>query len=174
MTETTKIRFQDLSDDQKFSITDRLSYDGTDAKTEQLILQTVAQLPKEIQEFALNQCCFISVGKTVCGSVFPGRLSYHPMLNSPEGIQWAIQNDKIKDFLQSPLWVVALAENYMDSMSEADSESIIAHEIAHAWLRHDRFDLDCPHDSEKQACLLTKEWGFDGIGTDVSIQQPDD
>lgn len=59
-------------------------------------------------------------------------------------------------------WIIVLTEE----LPTNDAHGIIAHEIAHAWLRHDRF-ADHPEDCETKAANLTREWGFTGKGADA-------
>ena len=46
-----------------------------------------------------------------------------------------------------------------------DIESIVAHEIAHAWFKHER-PGPLPPDCEIQAANQTRDWGFRGLGAD--------
>ena len=60
-------------------------------------------------------------------------------------------------------WLITLPEGLVD-------ESVIIHEIAHAWLGH-AYDLHrgewrvCPRE-EQAACDLTRQWGFAGSGSE--------
>ena len=58
-------------------------------------------------------------------------------------------------------WLITLGEGYVD-------ESLIIHEIAHAWLGHEydpqRGELQVTQRDEEAACDLTERWGFDGGG----------
>ena len=56
----------------------------------------------------------------------------------------------------------------VNQQGSGDAPSIVAHEIAHAWLRHDRLSLDVTSECEGEAAALTLEWGFDGLGTDIA------
>ena len=60
------------------------------------------------------------------------------------------------------MWLILLHEKL-----PVDEEcSIIAHEIAHAWLGHDKLSLNFPPSSEVDAAILTGSWGFTGRGAD--------
>jgi len=59
------------------------------------------------------------------------------------------------------MWIILINENLPDQ----EMLTAIAHEIAHAWLRHDRY-ADFPDDGEGQAALKAYEWGFRGNGAD--------
>lgn len=62
-------------------------------------------------------------------------------------------------------WLITLAENLTD-------ESIIAHEIAHAFLDHkggsELVEIEEAMKEETEVCSLAKQWGFSGSGTKVS------
>ena len=47
-----------------------------------------------------------------------------------------------------------------------DLETIIAHEVAHAYLGHSLDDPLSDEETEMQARELTREWGFTGKGAD--------
>jgi hypothetical protein len=53
-------------------------------------------------------------------------------------------------------WIVLLDER----TPEDDMLGVVAHEIAHAWLGHDRCTPDgCPKDCEVQTANLVAQWG---------------
>lgn len=126
-------------------VNDRLRYYGEDANTHRLLVRTIVRLPEEVAEFALERCRFVSVGGADHGLVLPGRVATD-------------LEDRSTD-----MWLVVLRDNARAD----DAESIIAHEIAHAWRRHDRLSLDVYQHSEKVAARLTAEWGFSGLGADI-------
>ena len=64
------------------------------------------------------------------------------------------------------MWLILLDERSVDEDEESEILGTIAHEIAHAWLKHDRMSPDIPEDCETKAANLAKEWGFQGRGTD--------
>ena len=64
------------------------------------------------------------------------------------------------------MWLLLLDERSVDENEESEVLGIIAHEIAHAWLKHDRMSPDLPDDCETKAANLAKEWGFEGRATD--------
>jgi len=65
-------------------------------------------------------------------------------------------------------WLVTLGQGGVE-------ESLIAHEIAHAWLGHEcdpqAGELRLTQRDEEAACDLTRQWGFAGTGTET-IQRP--
>jgi hypothetical protein len=138
-----------------------------------LIAKTVSKLPDEVAVYACCQCIYLSIGdETFNGVVLPGRIA-HPttvdiaqmIAEAPRGSDISALTDYV-DQVESRLqrWIVLLNESIVGS---EDAESIVAHEIAHAWLRHDRLGLDVSSDSEREAEELTGEWGFSGLGADV-------
>lgn len=120
-----------------------LAYFGDDVGLERAIVQTLARLPDDVREFALESCRFLSVGRADLGMVLPGRVGASEVVSEPR-------------------WLVLLEENVLSE----DVHGIVAHEIAHAFLGHDRLSIDTPADCEKQAASRAREWGFDGAGTD--------
>ncbi len=121
-------------------------YGGENTEMQLWIQSTLTKLPEEVAVFAIDRCRFISIGWGVAGLTFPGRIGV--------------------DDYESPLnvWIIVLDDN----ISSEHVESVIAHEIAHAWLGHDRIG-DIPDDCEVVAANLTKEWGFTGHGADAEF-----
>jgi hypothetical protein len=115
-----------------------LAYWGDSEEMEIAIVRTIAKLPEEVAGFAVEECCYLSVGRSCLGMVLPGDIGKEK-------------------------WIILLDER----ISKRDLHGAIAHEIAHAWLKHDRTSPDCPVDCEVQAATLTKAWGFAGKGADV-------
>ncbi len=123
-------------------IYDDVSYYGDDAYLHAAIARALAKVPKTVLEFVLEKCIFLSTEQI--GIVWPGRIA------------------------KKCSWIIIL--NFCD-LEEDDWESVIAHEVAHAFLGHDRMGLDDQLDLERQACSLVKEWGFTGLGTDTEYCQ---
>ena len=65
------------------------------------------------------------------------------------------------------MWLILLEEN----LTEKDARSIIAHEIAHAWLGHNRLAADTDASVEIEAVRQVKQWGFTGLGADEELQR---
>jgi hypothetical protein len=63
-------------------------------------------------------------------------------------------------------WIILLDERITDEGEEV-TMGIIAHEIAHAWLKHDRHHYATPPECEIEAADLAKAWGFTGRGADA-------
>jgi hypothetical protein len=149
-------------------------YWGYDPDIEQSIFQCVALLPKEVQEFAIDRCRFFSVGGSVNAAVLNGNILLPPLLNLPEGIRWAIEQGRIEELLSNPPMLILLSEHIVDKYEREDIVSIIAHEIAHAYLGHasrsHSLKADEAHraaEMEVEACELASSWGFSGRGTDA-------
>jgi hypothetical protein len=60
-------------------------------------------------------------------------------------------------------WLIILDEKSIED------DSVIAHEIAHAWLRHDKLSAEDQETWEVDAANLTKSWGFEGRGSDADF-----
>ena len=104
-----------------------------------MIVYTVMKLPNHVREYIYEECHFLSVGVTCWGMVMP----------------------KLDG------WLILLEERIVKEFDEGNAMSIVAHEIAHAWLKHDRADSTIDEQCEKEAAEKTKEWGFEGLGTNL-------
>jgi len=127
-------------------ICDCLVYHGEDPGLRDRIVNVLSLLPDDVTDFALDRCAFLSVGKASAGMVLPGRIGVHG------------HEKRSRNF-----WLVLLDENM------PGDDSVIAHEIAHAWLRHDRLAADDCETWERDAADLARSWGFVGRGTDVEF-----
>ena len=124
---------------------DSVAYYGDNPHTQRLIAQTITQLPDDVAEFALDRCRFLSVGVDCFAMTVSGRIASHDLERRTRN-----------------MWLILLHEKL-----PVDEElSIIAHEIAHAWLGHDKLSLDFSPTSEVDAATLTATWGFTGRGAD--------
>ena len=122
-----------------------MDYYGEYEAVERTIVETICRLPDPIARFALDRCRFLSVGASVYGMTLPGRAGV---------ASWPEQRSR-------NIWLIVLA----DPLPDDSSHSIVAHEIAHAWLKHDRLGFP-PEDCEIQAAETAKIWGFIGKGAD--------
>jgi len=100
------------------------------------ITLTVSRLPSDVAEWVREHCVFMAFEKGDYGEVWPG--------TAFAGEDWWFV------FLKSPL-------------PKRHAHGIIAHEIAHAWLHHDKFNV--PPDGEEQAHRQARAWGFRGLAT---------
>ena len=75
------------------------------------------RLPQDVAEFALERCSFLSVGGKTWAQTMP---------------VWALGRDL--ESIPENLWVITLSEQLQ--LSAEDIHSVVAHEIAHAWLKH--------------------------------------
>jgi len=121
-----------------------LSYYGEDQHLFDCIVRTVQKLPDQVAHFAIDRCRFLSVGRSCWGMTMPAYIATHNVEKRTRNI-----------------WLILLEELIPDD----EIDSAIAHEIAHAWLKHDRMG-DFPEDGEIAAANLTRRWGFSGKGTD--------
>ncbi len=120
-------------------IANNITYCCDDSTLAALIIQTAARLPRDVRAFVFDRCVFLSAGRMLYGMVLPGATA------KPE------------------TWIILLSER----MHGDDLHSFIAHEIAHAWLGHDRLSPEVPVDHETQAANLAQQWGFIGRGADA-------
>ena len=132
-----------------------VSYYGGDQETHELITKTISRLPEEIIEFALSSCVFMSVGRSDYGLVMPPD-------TKAEKPDPKIGVDDRFFYWAHDRWLIFLADHLPDD----DALGIIAHEIAHAYLGHDRLNYKLTMEVEREAANLAKAWGFTGIGTD--------
>ena len=135
-------------DDLEEEVSYRLAYFGEDTRLHRWIVQTVARLPEEVRDFACERCRFLSVGRSALGMVIPADIATHAL-----------------EECTCNMWLILLEEE----LPEDDAHSIIAHEIAHARLGHNRFTADAS--VEILTAEKTKEWGFTGLGADVEFQR---
>jgi hypothetical protein len=115
----------------------RLHVDNSEL--EQLIVLTISELSPEVREYLYEECFFVAVGEGT-----------HGMVLAP------VQR-----------WLIFLDASIVSAYDAAGAMSIIAHEIAHAWLKHDMMDPAITAQCEIDASTLAAQWGFKGIGADV-------
>jgi hypothetical protein len=121
-------------------------YYGDDDEIHRSICLAVMRLPQAVRDFACERCVFLSVGRSCMGMCVPQMLCEI----RPEDVQRR--------------WIFLLDER----TSEDDVLSVVAHEIAHAWLGHDRCAPGgCPKDCETETANLVAQWGFTGTGADA-------
>lgn len=99
--------------------------------------------------------------------VLPGYIGLDSLLRISDGIKWASETGKLVELVKQQIWLILLDEKIAHNIEPENAQSIIAHEIVHAWLGHDRHSPDIPKDCEIQAATLTGQWGFQGLGSDV-------
>ena len=135
-----------------------LAYYGESQELEALIVSVLNHLPAAVRDFALDRCRFSSVGSTTYGMVLPGRIGRQDT---------DYTNVPPDESLEDDPWFILLLED----LPAEDAPGIVAHEIAHAWLGHDRLGFN-PDDSETVAANLTAAWGFTGLGADPGHCNP--
>lgn len=124
-----------------------LPYHGDSQSMEVALVETICRLPDKVAEYALERCVFLSVGGVNNGQVLPAGI---------------VTGGGHRRRTTRGVWIVILSE----TIGLDDIHSVIAHEIAHAYLKHDRYDPDLPQGCELAAAALAAEWGFSGIGAD--------
>ena len=129
---------------------DRLALDGCNEDRE-LILAVLLELPAKVQNYAIERCFFISMWEGDLGRVLPGRI----------GTRSNTGEEK---------WLVLLNATELDKLEEEEAMGWVAHEIAHAYLEHDRLG-STDEKVEEDAAHLAAEWGFKGPGADVEYQK---
>lgn len=110
-----------------------------DREVDDIVRGTLGRLPADVLEFALEKCAFASVGSEVPAQVIR----------------------------PTDRWLVLLSE-YGYEGQPAVSETVVAHEIAHAWLGHEESD----DDKEREVRALVRSWGFTGHGADEGSNRP--
>jgi hypothetical protein len=116
-------------------------YYGEDDNFQGTLAHVLVALPEKVRDYTLARCIIFSIGRGAAGIVWPARVAQSSRYRRPK-------------------WLIVISE-------EADDlESTIAHEIAHAWLRHDRMAEVTPREWEMEAANLARDWGFLGRGAD--------
>ena len=115
-------------------------YLSENTEVRQLIIKVLLKLPEEVRDFLTESCKFF-VPDFEYGRVWEGQ-------------------DFQADF------IIYLGQDLAEMENEEDALSVIAHEIAHAYLNHSTLSTDGV-ECEKEACEKASSWGFSGIGTDL-------
>lgn len=121
----------------------RLALYGCDAIRPEIV-RAVSRVPEEVQTFAAERCAFLALPDGLDGAVWPGRIATH--FHGSDADAWIV-------LLDSPL-------------PEDAGEAVVAHELAHAFLRHDKLGQGDAAEIERQAAELARAWGFTGYTTD--------
>jgi len=112
-------------------------YFGVDPETREALVRALSRLPNDALEFAVEKCVFFSCGGGLNGQCLPAR------------------------FVAEAEWAILIYDR------APDIETVIVHEVAHAYLSH---SLGVPtlgdDETERQARELTRAWGFSGKGAD--------
>jgi hypothetical protein len=114
----------------------RARYFSADPETREALVRALSRLPDDALEFAVDKCVFVSLGGGVNGQCLPSR------------------------FVADADWLVLLYDR------APDIETVIAHEVAHAYLGHSIGDPLGDEETETQARDLVRAWGFSGKGAD--------
>ena len=148
---------------------DRIPFFGED-DVKRLITKVILRLPEEVATYVFSRCVFTLFRGPDHGLCFPGRW-FHPeesdiadLVEELSGDSFAELTDRVRDRMgRIQKWVIILSD---DVLTMEDGDSIVAHEIAHAWLGHDTLSSVAIKDFESEACEQTREWGFGGRGAD--------
>jgi Zn-dependent peptidase ImmA (M78 family) len=89
-------------------------YDDDDS-IRKSIAEAFIKLPEDVRDYILEECLIVSAGGDLYGTVWPSDIMKNSSGNNRS-------------------WIIILSEN----MPEDDKVSIIAHEMAHAYLKHDK------------------------------------
>lgn len=121
------------------------------------IREALAQLPEDVLDFVVKNCAIFSFGWEHWGATWP--------TDNINGRKWII--------LVSAELLRTLGDTEGSEVSEEDIRSIVAHQIAHAYLQHEkRYNFHCySEEHERSAAALTKTWGFQGRGTHASSEK---
>jgi hypothetical protein len=117
-----------------------LVYLGDDDATRRAIVSALVRLPDEVRNYVLWRCRFLSVGGDTTGYVVSGAVGTDPSTAQADDI-----------------WLIVLSD------AADDLESVVASQVARAWLRrceHAHSDGDDQGANEQAAEALSREWGF--------------
>jgi len=166
-----------LSDDAKnFDINERLDYSPSRGSLHTALISTMKNLPREIREFALENCFFLSMEEGLNGTVVAGSHGSNIKWHMLEHLEDEEKIKRINNLERK--WRTIVLLDYKIA-SDDDVNSIIAHEIAHAYLGHDQMTLGEVENREVngqsvpvlkleyEAYELTRSWGFTGRGADI-------
>lgn len=150
-----------------------LQYIGHDPETRALLAQTISRMPEEVVEWLLEHCSFLSVGGDQArGFVWPAKAVLRRDMENDTPPEWDAGGKMVGGkhaYTAEDAWLVVVADN----LPEAEAHGIVAHECAHAYLRHDLQSLSGTREEgarvEAQAANLAREWGFTGAATDADL-----
>jgi hypothetical protein len=110
-------------------------YLSNDSGTHSALVRALSRLPDDALEFVVDKCAFFSIGGGSNGQCLPSR------------------------FTGEAEWLILIDND------APDLETVIAHEVAHAYLGHGLEDAT-KEETEKQAREQVRAWGFTGKGAD--------
>jgi hypothetical protein len=111
-------------------------YMGGDQNTHGALVRALSRLPDDALDLAIEKCVFFSCGGGVNAQCLPTRL------------------------IGEADWLVLIYD------LAPDIETVIAHEVAYAYLGHSIGDPMSDEETETRARELTRTWGFSGKGAD--------
>ncbi len=131
--------------------------------TKMRIAGLLARLPEQVCEFAIKKIFFYSMGQ----HARLGMASHRRDIG-----HWEIITEYGFHYRTDYEWLVWLLDEEVENGDEG--LATIAHEIAHAWLRHRQYEKDETREAraerayleERAASQQAMDWGFSGISAD--------
>jgi len=162
-------------EDKNFEIGYRLDYFPPHGSLHTTVISTIRKLPKDVREFALENCFFFSMEEGVYGRIISGAHGSNMRWKLLERLTDKEKLRMLDDFQHS--WKIMIL--LRSETPENDIESVIAHEIAHAYLGHNEMDEIEVEEREIEGLMVpvniveyeaykqTLTWGFEGSGADI-------
>ena len=122
-------------DEAWYDVSGPAIFAGDDDQLRLALASVLVRLPKRIRHFVQRRCQILSIGRGARAITWPA----------------SIVDKRVK-------WLIVMSETAF--RSQRQRESLIAHEIAHAWLKHNRLDPDIALDVEEDADKQAVAWGF--------------
>ena len=124
-------------DEAWYDVSGPAIFAGDDDRLRLALASVLVRLPKRVRHFVQRRCQILSIGGLgVWGITWPASI---------------VDKRKVK-------WLIVMSETAY--RSQGRRESAIAHEVAHAWLGHNRLDPDISPDVEEEADNQAVAWGF--------------
>lgn len=122
----------------------------------EILASTIRRLPREVREWTIENLIWFCPG--ACnGQALTTRFHL-------DQINAFVETRKIAghEFREFVLRIIYIAPEVFEQQPENEQKRIIAHEIAHHWLRHDgpAVGEDQFNQRERQVEALVHEWGF--------------
>lgn len=147
----------------------KIPYFGLNEVMRMSLAQVLTHIPESVREFVLEKCVITTSAEPLLGGVVWKAQIPKRALDSPHEF-WLI-------VLSELVWSVGSGILRGQSLKDATKgqkerwkkatkkqnerwRHIIAHEIARAYLNHDRMNLELPEDTEAEANRLVAQWGF--------------
>lgn len=122
-------------DEAWYDVSGPAIFAGDDDRLRLALASVLVRLPKRVRHFVQRRCQILSIGLGSGAITWPA----------------SIVDKRVK-------WLIVMSETKF--RSQRRRESTIAHEVAHAWLGHNRLDPDISPDVEEEADNQAVAWGF--------------